>query len=496
MIREVLRLEGIFTNVHNIPTLYNAWLNLHENEIVGLFGLNNSGRTTLIQILCGNILPTAGRIYRNENPVVLLSPVHAKQMGIVRINSFNSLFLDFDLTNNIFLMPENPKKFLVNEQVHAMQSQAILDFLGLHISSKTKVRDLSLVEQFIVLLARAIAEHAEIIVIEDILFTFTEDQLTIIHNILKIICKEGISILLSEHRAKTLMHLCDRIFVVREGTIASICSSDQFDEKKLTSIMIGQKIKEPLYRSGKILRNQGNPLLEWQNVCYGKMLKSFTMTIHKGQIVGLLCNNKHMLEEILAVLKIPHPTQGQILFRQRPLLCSAIYRDIFLIPENDIIYENLSMNENITLLAQKEFSLPFGIIPHSKIQMLYNELVLPHFMEELSEMRKHSIKAFNRKMRLELSLCRALMLGPSILVLINPTKLMDSPSATQILRKIVHLKERAGISILLISNNIYDQLHICDTILFTGEKRVLTQFDMSRHSSDDILTYYRAYMGR
>jgi len=491
MFKEILRMENITVENKNDPALYNAWLNARKGEVIGLFGLNNSGKTTLVKILCGQILCTAGRIYLNEEPVSFTSPQQARKMGVICINRFQALFPEFDIIDNIFLT-RGHKGIIVNRQALHERTQALLDRLGMDISADTKLLKLDRVQQFMVLVAKALSEDARLIVIEDILSDFSESQIESIRHVLDIVCKEGVAVIVSDYLAKTLMRLCQRIFVLRDGSISCMSFPPRYDEKLLTTIMIGREIDDSPLKA-RPYPHDHSLILEFNNVWDSSRLKGLSFYVEKNQITGLLVKDESMEKSIIDMLQRLNPVRGEICLNQRELTRKSLHRDVAIIHEEDMIFDNLSLYENITLFAGKEHSYLPGLIQRAKIQTLYNEMVLPFFKEELQQMRKHAVQNLDRVMRKEICICRNLIRGPSVLFLLSPTKLMDNLSARKLLNKIAMLKHCTGMSSVIISNNIYEQLFICDQIYFINNGKVEQIFHTANYTYESILDFYGNY---
>ena len=265
MVEETLRLENITYHDEYHQSLHSVWLNVQKHEIVGLLGLNNSGTSTLTKILCGMLPFTQGRFYLGEELVKFSSYRQAKAHGIFYIDSFRQLFDNLNIAENIFLTHNRQNRFFLNKRLLVRQTHSCLAALQIGLSPDQKVRELTSSQKLSVLLAKALAEHARLIIIDNLLSTLTDGQFAEICHILQLLSKNGMSIVISEFVPRPLLPICRRIFVLREGQIASVCKASQVDEELLSTLMVGTETnrEDPPCPS---LASESDNILEFSHV--------------------------------------------------------------------------------------------------------------------------------------------------------------------------------------------------------------------------------------
>ncbi|WP_066684463.1 ATP-binding cassette domain-containing protein [Christensenella intestinihominis] len=487
MIKEILRAENITTANNYFPALNNAWLNVRDGETVGLLGLNGSGKSALIKTLCG-IRPLArGRIYLNEKPVSFRNYHDAQSHGVFCIDRLEVLFSEMSVADNIFLTNGRNPGPVIREGFLRHKARKLLSSLEIGLSGDEAANQLSSLQQLEVLIAKAVAENARIIIIESILSEFGEEQLGEISALLHRINEKGISLIISDYMPRPLAELCSRIFVLREGSIASVCHTP-CDEGLLGTLMVGRE-PDPMPFAAPSPQEPLEKVFEFCSVADESTLFGLSFSVFRNQVTGILSRDEIINRHIVKLLRQRSGYSGSIRLNGA---CGFDPKRIGIVPEGDVIFDNLSLFENIILLAQKEYNSPLGLIYRQRIRTIYSEVILPFFGTELKKMRKYDISSLDRVMRKEISICRQLMVNPSVLLLINPTKTLDHPSASAVLKKISELS-RALIPSCIISGNIYEQLSICRKIYFIGNGQTEREFDLSVDTPEAVLDYYRTY---
>lgn len=488
MVEEILRLENITYHDEYHQSLHNVWLNVQKHEIVGLLGLNNSGTSTLTRIICGMLPFMQGRFYLGEELLKFSSYRQAKTHGIFYIDSFRQLFDNLDVAENIYLTHKRQKRFFFNRRALLSQTQACLSALDLKISPSQKVFSLSSLQKLSVLLAKALAEHAQLVVIDNLLSTLTENQLEEVYRILNNLSAKGMAIIISEFLPRPLLPICQRIFVLREGRIASVRRTGQMEESLLGTLMVGTEARRESFSFPAFIA-ETNKVLEVSHVGNSGRLKDLSFCLYRNQVTGILSQDPALEGDILNLLRRADLQQSGI-WAHSDIVSST--KRIGLVPETNVIFPNLTLMENITLLAQQELSSPLGVIDRRKIQTVYSELVLTYFGPELKAMRQYPISALDRVMRKMVSICRQLITGPAVLLYINPTRSMDTPSSELILHKIRQLKSSC-LSSCILSGDISELLPICQKIYFVWDGATQRVFDLEQDSPDQVLKYYQTH---
>ena len=241
MKRELFRMENITILNHDARMLEQAWFYVGEGETVGVLGQYNSGRADLARAICGQQRIPKARLYYQEEQQTEWNEEIAMKKGIFCISDYDGLFLDFDVTFNVFPTYQTGNHMLVRHKNLYRQCREFLDELGISISSDVLVSRLNQMDKLLVMISRVVALKAKLVVINGLISALDEIQLQTLKVLFGKLNQRNISISLFDLDIPALSLLTDRIIVVRNGRIASNCRKEQFDEERLTTIMLGKE---------------------------------------------------------------------------------------------------------------------------------------------------------------------------------------------------------------------------------------------------------------
>ncbi len=227
----ILEGKGVRKNFGGLTAVYNVDFDINQGEIVGLIGPNGAGKTTLFNLISGALPTTAGEIrYKNEK-ITSLKPNKICRRGIARTFQLIKLFRNMTVFENVFLaslfgMPEG-----VNKSVAKEESLALLDFVGLLAARETAARNLTLVNQKRLEVARGLATKPELFLLDELMAGLNTTELSQAMDLVTKIRDKGITIFMIEHVMRAIMSVCDRIMVldhgvkIAEGTPAEITTN-------------------------------------------------------------------------------------------------------------------------------------------------------------------------------------------------------------------------------------------------------------------------------
>src|SRR5271168_1272184 len=215
--RSILKMTGVSKRFPGVRALEGVHLEVGEAEIHALLGENGAGKSTLLKILSGAYAADAGEIELYGKPVAFASPYDAQLAGIVTIYQEFTLAPDMSIAENVFIGREPGSKLFVSWRQLAAQTRAIADKIGLRRDPMTQVRDLSLAEQQLVEIARALSMRSRLIVMDEPTSALSEAEVANLVRIIMTLKAEGLSIIFVTHRLEEVFRLCDRFTVLRDG---------------------------------------------------------------------------------------------------------------------------------------------------------------------------------------------------------------------------------------------------------------------------------------
>lgn len=219
----LLQLEDVSKTFGPVVALRDVALSIGEAEAVGLIGDNGAGKSTLVKILSGVYAPSSGRLRLDGRIVDFQSPLDARRSGIEMIYQDLALCNDLDVSANIFLGRELRRRLgplsLLDRVGMATETGRILDELGLSITPERVVGSLSGGERQMVAVARALQFQPRLLLMDEPTAALSAEKIRVLLSLVEGLKKRGVSILLISHRFTDILHVCDRIVVVRQGSV-------------------------------------------------------------------------------------------------------------------------------------------------------------------------------------------------------------------------------------------------------------------------------------
>lgn len=219
----LLQLEDVSKTFGPVVALRGVSMSIGEAEAVGLIGDNGAGKSTLVKILSGVYAPSSGRLRLDGKIVDFQSPLDARRSGIEMIYQDLALCNDLDVSANIFLGRELRRRFgpvsLLDRVGMAAETARILEELGLSITPDREVGSLSGGERQMVAVARALQFQPRLLLMDEPTAALSAEKIRVLLTLVEGLKKRGVSILLISHRFTDLLHVCDRIVVVRQGAV-------------------------------------------------------------------------------------------------------------------------------------------------------------------------------------------------------------------------------------------------------------------------------------
>ncbi len=219
--RPILKMTGVSKRFPGVLALEDVDLEVGQSEIHALLGENGAGKSTLLKVLSGAHSADAGAIELFGEAVAFAAPHDAQRAGVVTIYQEFTLAPDMTIAENVFIGREPGSRLFVSWRRLAEDTRAITDRIGLRRDPMTPVRDLSVAEQQLVEIARALSMQSRLIVMDEPTSALSEAEVANLARIIRTLKAEGMSIIFVTHRLEEVFHLCDRFTVLRETAVTS-----------------------------------------------------------------------------------------------------------------------------------------------------------------------------------------------------------------------------------------------------------------------------------
>src|SRR5579863_860163 len=291
--RSILKMSGVSKRFPGVRALENVHLEVEPSEIHALLGENGAGKSTLLKILSGAHAADEGAIELFGEPVAFTTPHDAQRAGIVTIYQEFTLAPDMTIAENVFVGREPGSRLFVSWRRLAAETKAIADRIGLKRDPMTLVRDLSVAEQQLVEIARALSMRSRLIVMDEPTSALSESEVANLARIIQTLKAEGLSIIFVTHRLAEVFRLCDRYTVLRDGHFVGSGAVADTNVDAIIRMMVGRDVgalygERPIPKPGPVaLEVEGLTRRRNARDPHAIELVDVSLAVHRGEILGL-----------------------------------------------------------------------------------------------------------------------------------------------------------------------------------------------------------------
>ncbi len=492
MSETILEVRNICKEFPGVKALQNVSFDLQKGEVHVLLGENGAGKSTLMKVLTGVYHPDQGEIFLHGEKVSFQTPRDAQMKRIAIIFQEFNLAPNLTVAQNIYLGREpRTKSGLIDRAKLLKDSQAILDFLKVDIDPNAKVETLGVAHQQLVELAKALSIDSEILIMDEPTATLSEKEINTLFDTIRSLQERGVSIIYISHRLQELKVIGNRITVLRDGQTVGTRDMQGVEMDELIRLMVGRELKKERIRTENTAREEY--ALEVKHLNQGKLLKDISITVHKGEIVGLSgLVGSGRTELAQAVYGITRRDSGEVSICgkavENPTPMKCIRQKMGFISESRKEFGlalNLPIRVNITHAGLKTI-FPSGLVDKAKERRLaeqYREklrIVTPDV-----ERNVVNLSGGNQQ---KVVLAKWLSTDSEFLVFDEPTRGIDVGAKEEIHNMINDLA-RQGVGILMISSDLPEILTLSDRIYVMREGRIVTEINHPNVTQEEVIAY-------
>ncbi|MEE8270883.1 MAG: sugar ABC transporter ATP-binding protein [Alphaproteobacteria bacterium] len=479
----LLRMSGIAKRFPGVQALDGVALEVHAGEVHGLVGENGAGKSTLLKVLAGAHPPDDGTIDFAGEEIDLASPHDAQRRGIVTIYQEFNLVPNMTIAENVFIGREPGRANFINWPDMARRTRAITGRLGLDLDPMATVRYLSVAEQQMVEIARALSMDSRLIVMDEPTSALSEVEVDKLFGIVRELKARGLGIIFVTHRLEEVMTICDRFTVLRDGRLAGGGAVADVTVNDIIGLMVGRSIGSLFERrevegvGAVALRIEGLSRSGTAQDPHANVLNHVTLEARRGEILGLAgLVGAGRTELARAVFGADPIDAGTIAVDGRPVAIrsprDAIRHGIGLVPEDR---------------KQQALFLALAIRTNISIAALDGLLTWREFVDEGAE--SALVERFRRRLNIRMTspeqpvanlsggnqqkvvLARWLALQPQVLIVDEPTRGIDVAAKAEV-HQLLYDMARSGVAVIAISSELPEVLTISDRIVTMREGRV------------------------
>lgn len=284
MAQELFRMEGISKSFPGVKALDKVSLMVNKGEVLGLVGENGAGKSTLMKILSGVYRADEGEIFIEKEKVIVDSVAKAHELGISIIMQELNMCGHLSVADNIFIGRAQKKGLFIDDRRMHQEARKILDDLGIQLNTHTKVGDLSVAQQQMVEIAKAISFNSKILVLDEPTATLTEREIDQLFGIIKRLKEKQVGMVYISHRMAELNRICERVTVIRDGQYIGTAKLTDITMDELVNMIVGRSLED---KYPKHKRTIGEVMLEAKNVRRGNKVNVDYLNVRKGEILGI-----------------------------------------------------------------------------------------------------------------------------------------------------------------------------------------------------------------
>jgi inositol transport system ATP-binding protein len=500
-------MQGISKRFPGVKALENVRLEVGFGEIHALLGENGAGKSTLLKILSGAQSADDGTITIDRQPVQFESPFAAQQAGVVTIYQEFTLAPDMTIAENVFIGREPGNNFFVSWKAMADQTRAILERIGLRRDPMTPVRSLSVAEQQLVEIARALSMNSRLIIMDEPTSALSEAEVKNLEKIVRKLKSDGISIIFVTHRLDEVFRLCDRYTVLRDGQYVGSGNISETDVDEIIRMMVGREV-ETLYGSrpapqvGPVaISVRGLTRLRDARDPHAIELKNVSFEARQGEILGLAgLVGAGRTETARAIFGADLVSAGEIMIAGKPVNITspgdAMAYGIGLVPEDrkkQALFLQLAIRTNLTIASHDQISKFNWFIDESKENKLIETFKqLLNIRMASPEQLVGNLSGGNQQ---KVVLARWLALRPKILIVDEPTRGIDIGAKVEVHNLLIEMAKQ-GIAVIVISSELPEILAVCDRIVTMREGAVTGEIARADATQEILMAMMTAQHGR
>ncbi len=478
----ILDIRQVTKDFPGVRALTNVTFQVRRGEIHGICGENGAGKSTLMKILAGvySFESYQGSILYNgeELRFVQDSIRQAIEKGIAIVYQELALIPLMTVGENVFLGREPSVRGAIQWGKLYSQTKRLLDDYHLQIPPSSVVAKLSVGQQQIVEIAKALSEHAQVLILDEPTSALTEAEVDVLMGILSLLRERGVTCLYISHKVEEFFRITDRITVMRDGTVVDTLDTKNATHEQVISMMVGRQMSERFPEGN---RRPQEVVLEARHLSVAagyqsgrRAIRDVSFTVRKGEIFGVAGLMGSGRSELVTAIFGEHSESrtGELLLEGKPVVNAtareAITNGVSLVPEDRKrmgLIISQSILKNISLPNLDRFATAFSINAHAELQ------AAEAFAKNLSIKTPtlfalvNSLSGGNQQ---KVVIAKWLMSQPKVLILDEPTRGIDVGAKYEIYKLMNKLAEE-GVAIIMVSSELPEILGMCDRILVMHE---------------------------
>jgi inositol transport system ATP-binding protein len=495
----LLRMSGISKSFPGVRALESVDFEVDAAEIHAFLGENGAGKSTLLKILSGAQTQDTGSIFFNGSLANFGSPQAAQIAGIVTIYQEFTLAPDMTIAENVFIGREPGSRLFISRRSLEKQTQALMERIGLERSANALVRDLSVAEQQMVEIARAISMKSRLIVMDEPTSALSRTEVQKLFEIIRALKRDGISTIFVTHRLEEVFEICDRYTVLRDGRHVGAGAVSEISLDGIIRMMVGRELgllakRQSTHATNNIALAVESLSRRRKNTDASAIeLHDISFNVKKGEILGIAgLVGAGRTETARAIFGADKTDSGRVIVGgARANITSprdAIEHGIGLVPEDrkqQALFLALAIRTNLSIAAHDRISSLGVFISRAKEDKLVEEYKkLLNIRMASPDQIVGNLSGGNQQ---KVVLARWLALRPKVLIVDEPTRGIDVGAKVEV-HNLLFEMAASGIAIIVISSELPEVLALSDRIVTMREGRITGEMSGTDADQEKLMT--------
>ena len=485
-----IEMRGIDKLFGSNQVLKQAGFTLESGEVHALMGENGAGKSTLMKILTGVYTKDAGTVLVDGKEVNYKNPQEAEKAGIVFIYQELNVMFDLTVEENLFMGKEIHGKFgICDKKAMQKKAQEALNILGVNISPKTVMAELSVGQQQMVEICKALMADAKVIIMDEPTAALTQSETVALFKVIESLRKKGVSMVYISHRMEEIFELCDRITVLRDGSYIGVKNIPETNMNEIVKMMIGREIGERYpSRNAKI----GKEVLKVKELTRKGTFHDVNFSVRAGEVLGVSglmgAGRTEIMQAIFGNLSYESGTieiDGKEVKISNPR--QAMEHGIGFITEDrktEGLMLDKSIRENISLCNLRRISKSSVISREAEKNMVAEAIKDLHIKCFGSYHECNNLSGGNQQ---KVVLAKWILTNPKILILDEPTRGVDIGAKKEIY-SIINKLAAQGVAIIMVSSELPEVLGMSDNIMVVREGEVRGIISYEEANQERVMT--------
>jgi ABC-type sugar transport system ATPase subunit len=489
---EVLRTENLSKNFPGVKAVDNVSFSLNKGEILALIGENGAGKSTLSQILGGVYRPDEGQFFLQGMPLAFSSPNNAIQQGISMVFQELSLVGSLSVAENLFANRQPTGRIgNIHWSVLYQQTQDFLQRFNLDLSPRQQVKYLSMGQQQILEILKAISTNPKVLILDEPSSSLTEAETAYLFENIRKLQREGMSFIYITHKLSEVFQIADHVMVMRDGKFVGKRDIHEVTEQDLVGMMVGREIRNLYGASGEPMREE---YFRVEALGRHGSFTDISFNLRRGEIIGLAGLIGAGRTQIgRSIFGIDPRDSGRIFLEGKEIHISepldAIDHGIAYLTEDrkgQGLFLGMSIRENVIAPSLRKFTGRGGFLDGRRIDRFAGDAVERNSISTPSIAKKlMNLSGGNQQKCLV-----AMWMGidPKVIIFDEPTRGVDVGARADIYKKLRDFAS-AGTGVIMISSDLPELIGMCDRILVVHHGRLSGELQRTEFTEERIMAF-------